>query len=81
MKNQRIFFKLSNFLHHLEFEYSGLTVEDMKKIVSDKKILYDHSVKQEEQKYTGRQSLIKVNNDNLPDYLKDNLSKYKNWLD
>jgi beta-1,4-mannosyl-glycoprotein beta-1,4-N-acetylglucosaminyltransferase len=76
-----IFFKLSNFLHHLEFEYSGLTIEDMKRIVSDKKILYDHSVKQEEQKYTGSQSLIKVNNDNLPFYLTDNLDKYKNWLD
>ena len=76
-----IFFKLSNFLHHLEFEYSGLTVEDVRRIVSDKRILYDHSVKQEEKKYTGRQSLVKVNNDNLPVYLTDNLGKYKKWLD
>ena len=68
-------------MHHLEFEYSGLTLEDMEKMVSDRKILYDHSVKQEGDKYTGRQNLIKVDNSILPSYINSNLEKYKNWLD
>ena len=82
IKNPKdIFYKLSNFMHHLEFEYSGLTLEDMEKMVSDRKILYDHGVKQEGDKYTGRQSLTKVDNSILPSYINNNLEKYKNWLD
>ena len=82
IKNPKdIFYKLSNFMHHLEFEYSGLTLEDMEKMVSDRKILYDHSVKQEGDKYTGRQSLRKVDSSILPSYINNNLEKYKNWLD
>tara|TARA_E500000178_G_C16697745_1_gene606728 strand:- start:291 stop:722 length:432 start_codon:yes stop_codon:yes gene_type:complete len=82
IKNPKdIFYKLSNFMHHLEFEYSGLSLKDMEKMVSDKKILYDHSAKQEGDKYTGRQSLMKVEMSILPNYIKENLDKYKNWLD
>ena len=82
IKNPKeIFYKLSNFMHHLEFEYSGLSLNDMEKMVSDKKILYDHSVKQEGDKYTGRQSLTKTEISILPDYIKNNLEKYKNWID
>ena len=76
-----IFYKLSNFMHHLEFEYSGLTVQDMEKMIAEKKILYDHSAKQEGDKYTGRQSLVKINDSFLPTYVRENLEKYKSWLD
>ena len=30
-----IFYKLSNFMHHLEFEYSGLTVQDMEMMIAE----------------------------------------------
>ena len=36
-KPEDIYYKLSNFMHHLEFEYSGLKIDDMKKMVSEKK--------------------------------------------
>ena len=75
-----IFYKLSNFMHHLEFEYSGLTLKDMEKMVLERKILYDHTVKQEDDKYTGRQSLIKSELSILPNYICENLQKYKKWL-
>jgi beta-1,4-mannosyl-glycoprotein beta-1,4-N-acetylglucosaminyltransferase len=82
IKNAKdIFYKLSNFMHHLEFEYSGLTLEDMEKMVSEKKILYDHSAKQEDKKYTGSESLIKIENSILPNYIVNNLDKYKNWIE
>ena len=79
-KPKDIFYKLSNFMHHLEFEYSGLSLKDMEKMVKEKKILYDHGVKQEDNKYTGRQSLVKINNLILPEYIRQNLNKYKDWL-
>ena len=68
-------------MHHLEFEYSGLTIADMEKMVLEKKILYDHGAKQEGDKYTGRQSLVKTDNSVLPAYVRKNIDKYKNWLD
>ena len=82
IKNPKdIFYKLSNFMHHLEFEYSGLTLEDMEKMVSEKKILYDHGAKQEEEKYTGQQTLQKVSNSSMPDYIINNPNKYKKWME
>ena len=80
-KPKDIHYKLSNFMHHLEYEYSGLKLNDMEKMVSEKKILYDHRAKQEEEKYTGSQSLKKINKTNLPTYITENIDKYKEWLD
>ena len=82
IKNPRdIHYKLSNFMHHLEFEESGLNIIDMEKMIKEKKILYDHSADKRKDKYTGKQSLIKVSNEMLPEYITANLSKYKNWFD
>ena len=38
--------KLLNYTHHYEFEQSGLNVEDLRKKVNEKKIIYDHGVDQ-----------------------------------
>ena len=80
-KPKEIFYKLSNFMHHLEFEESGLTLKDMENMVKQKKILYDHTVAQEDKKYTGNLYLKKTSNELLPDYIKKNLERYKEWLD
>ena len=80
-KPKDIFYKLSNFMHHLEFEESGLTLKDMEDMVDKKKILYDHTVAQEENKYTGNLSLEKVSNKMLPEYIQENLLKYGDWID
>ena len=82
IKNPKeIYYKLSNFMHHLEFEYSGLSVHDMEKMVKEKKILYDHDAKKEDKKYTGRQNLVQTETSILPNYIQENLEKYKKWLD
>ena len=41
-KPKDIFYKLSNFMHHLEFEESGLTLTDMENMVSQKNIIRSH---------------------------------------
>jgi Glycosyltransferase family 17. len=43
-KPEDIDYKMRNFMHHLEYEESGLGVKDLKKIISERKIMYDHSV-------------------------------------
>ena len=80
-KPEEIFYKFSNYLHHLEFEESGLNIEDMKKIIKERKIIYDHDVGQSEKKFTAQKSLKKVDNSFLPDYISKNLKKYCDWMD
>ena len=45
------------------------------------KIIQHHRAKQEGDKYTGKQSLIKVNSSILPSYIQENFEKYKDWLE
>ena len=73
--------KFSNFLHHQEFEYSGLKLNDIKKMVEDKKILYDHSADKTSYKWTGTKTLKKVDLSQMPEYLRQNSKKYNKWLD
>ena len=73
--------KFLNFLHHQDFEYSGLKLNDIKEMVANRKILYDHSADQKEFKWTGSKTLKKISLDSMPDYIKNNYEKYKDWLD
>jgi hypothetical protein len=50
-------------------------------MVQDKKILYDHSADQTKFKWSGSKTLKKISLDSMPDYIKNNYEKYKNWLD
>ena len=38
--------KLLNFAHHYEFEESGLKIDDLKKLIAEKRVMYDHNVDQ-----------------------------------
>ena len=77
---QDLFIKMSNFGHHDEFELSGLTVEDIKKKINDKKVFYNHySDKSNLNKWKNNDSLEMINLKLLPDYLQKNKDKYQNW--
>ena len=73
--------KLLNFAHHYEFEESGLKIDDLKKLISEKRVMYDHSVDQRGYKWSGKSILKKIENKYLPEYVDLNLIKYKEWLD
>ena len=73
--------KLLNYTHHYEFELSGLTIDDLRKKVSEKKVLYDHNVDQREAKWSSEKTLTKIEMSNMPDYIKQNYKKYSNWLE
>ena len=36
--------KLLNFLHHIDFEHSGLKSNDLKKLIEEKKVMYNHKI-------------------------------------
>jgi beta-1,4-mannosyl-glycoprotein beta-1,4-N-acetylglucosaminyltransferase len=73
--------KLLNFAHHYDFEESGLKIDDIKNLISEKRVMYDHNVDQKGYKWAGNLKLRKINNNYLPSYVSLNLEKYKNWLD
>ncbi len=73
--------KLLNFAHHYEFEDSGLKIKDLKKLMSQKRVMYDHNIDQKGYKWSGKALLKNMDNRFLPKYIYQNLEKYKNWLD
>ncbi len=73
--------KLLNFAHHYEFEASGLKINDLKKIISEKRVIYDHNVDSKKYKWSGKVKLKKIDKSFLPVYVLSNLEKYKDWLD
>ena len=78
---EEIDYKMKNFLHHLEYEVSGLDVNDVKKIISEKKVFYDHSADKREEKWKNQIQLSKVDDSFLPDYLTKNKDKFSDWFD
>ena len=78
---EKIDFKMKNFLHHLEYEESGLGIEEVKKIISEKKIFYDHNADKREKKWSAETRLVKADDIFLPKYIIENKSKYRDWLD
>ena len=83
MKNpQEIFTKLSSFLHNVDFKLSGLTLDDIKKMVSEKKILYDHFADQKKvNRWDSQVVLEPLELSFLPEYVSSNKEKFKEWLE
>ena len=73
--------KLLNFAHHYEYEDSGLKINDLKNLMAEKRVMYDHNIDQKDYKWSGKVKLEKVNNTLLPYYINQNLNLYKEWLD
>ena len=73
--------KLLNFAHHYEFEKSGLKINDLKKLIQEKRVMYDHNVDQRGYKWSGKSILKKINLDKLPVYIQNNIQKFSGWLD
>tara|TARA_B100001057_G_scaffold500925_1_gene618892 strand:+ start:3111 stop:3974 length:864 start_codon:yes stop_codon:yes gene_type:complete len=78
---EKIDFKMKNFLHHLEYEESGISIDDVKNIIAEKKVFYDHSADKKEKKWSAKISLSKELDASLPEYIFKNKNKYKEWLD
>jgi len=76
--------KLSNFLHHIDYEHSGLNENDLKKLINEKKVMYNHKIdskRDEHDKWGEGEKLIKIEFEKMPKYIINNFNKYKKWLD
>ena len=73
--------KLLNFAHHYEFEQSGLKINDIKKLINEKRVMYDHNIDQKGYKWSGKSILKKINLNLLPSYIANNAKRFDEWLD
>ena len=73
--------KLLNFAHHYEYEESGLKINDLKKLIKEKRVMYDHNIDQKGYKWSGKSILKKIDEKLLPKYVYSNMNKYIEWLD
>ena len=77
---EKIHHKMKSFLHHFEYENSGLNSEKIENLIKNKKTLYNYSADQRDNKWSNNLSLKKINSELLPEYIIKNIEKYKNWL-
>ena len=80
-KASEIEHKLKSYLHHREFELNPLSAEQIEKIINNKKAIYNLNVDKRLSKIGDGVDLEKIENKNLPNYIKENIVKYKEWLD
>ena len=78
---EEIHHKMKNFLHHYEYEESGLKPEDIKKLIKQRKALYNYGADKRQEKWSNNSDLIKINLELLPKYISDNKNKFKEWID
>ena len=79
---EEIFEKHQNDEHHDEFELTNIGLDDVRKMINNRYIHYDHKAdKKDQNKWKSSKKLEKVELSALPDYVKENSSKFNQWLD
>ena len=73
--------KLTNHEDHQEFKDSKQSIQEIENLMKKKVINYDHKVKKNEYKFAKEFKLVTVSLDNLPEYIKNNKDKFKDWID
>ena len=73
--------KLKSYLHHIDYDLNPLGIEKIKKIMAEKKTIYNLKVDQKINKFDTQNKLLKVKYDQLPAYIYNNIDKFKNWIE
>ena len=73
--------KLSNFLHHVDYEHSGLELKDLEKMMNEKRVMYNHAMDKKSNKWGQGEKLKKININEMPKYVIENADAYKAWLE
>lgn len=77
-----LYIKFKNFGHHNEFDESGITIDFIREKIRKKEVFYDHFVDQSHpNKWNANFKLEKIDDNYLPYFIKNNLEKFKDWID
>ena len=73
--------KLKSYLHHTEYELNQVGVKDIKEMIINKKTIYNLKVDSRSNKFDNGNRLKKIDLNLLPNYILQNKSKFKEWID
>ena len=73
--------KLQSYLHHIDYDRNPLNTDQISKIVDEKKTIYDLKVDQKENKFKAQNTLIKIDDLEMPNYVTSNLNKFAEWIE
>ena len=73
--------KLKSYLHHREFDVDPISIEDINEIINNKMAIYDLNVDKSSNKFGHGKKLENIKINSLPNYLQNNLEKYKEWIE
>jgi len=73
--------KLRSYLHHREFDEQPLSVEEIEKIIKNKRAIYDLKVDKTVNKIGNGSILVKFELNKLPNYIQINQKNLKEWMD
>jgi len=73
--------KLKSYLHHSEYELNPVDIKDIKKMIIDKKTIYNLKVDSKSNKFDDGNILKKIDLKLLPNYILENKDKFKEWME
>ena len=73
--------KLTSYLHHREYDLEPIGEQQIQKMIINKKPVYNLRTDMKKSKFSGGDELTVTKIDELPNYIKNNIEKYKKWLE
>jgi len=73
--------KLKSFVHYKDFESGRLNLNDLKKLIIEKRVMYNHKIDKTKNKWIGGEKLETVKLNEMPKHIIENYQSYRLWLD
>jgi len=72
--------KMQTYLHHREYDLNPIGEKRISEIIKEKKPIYNLKTDMKNNKFDLSEQLIVADIDELPYYIRNNINKYKDWL-
>tara|TARA_B100000686_G_C16645583_1_gene892605 strand:- start:344 stop:1210 length:867 start_codon:yes stop_codon:yes gene_type:complete len=73
--------KLKSYLHHKEYDVNPIGIEKIKKIINEKRAIYNLRVDKRINKFNHGSELKKIDLNLLPSYIYNNKNKFSDWIE
>ena len=73
--------KLKSYLHHREYDLNPVGIEKIKKMIHEKKTIYNLKTDMRSNKFNAGNELKKIDLDLLPSYISNNKDKFSEWIE
>ena len=68
-------------MHHREYDVNPVGIEKIKKMINEKKTIYNLKVDMRTNKFDGGNELKKIDLNLLPSYISKNKNKFSDWIE